>query len=208
MGPIGDAIFLTKGVGRHSEKLTSFELALRDARIAEYNLVRVSSIFPPGCKVIPIQEGLKHLKPGQIVYAVMYDNATNEPHRLVASSVGLAIPADKDQYGYLSEHKSFGETDQKAGDYAEGYLSEHKSFGETDQKAGDYAEDLAATMLATILGVDFDPNASYDERKDIWKVSDKIITTRNVTQSAIGDREGLWTSVVAAAVFVSLPKVK
>jgi len=187
MGPIGDAIFLTKGVGRHSEKLTSFELALRDARIAEYNLVRVSSIFPPGCKVIPIQEGLKHLKPGQIVYAVMYDNATNEPHRLMASSVGLAIPADKDQYGYLSEHKS---------------------FGETDQKAGDYAEDLAATMLATILGVDFDPNDSYDERKDIWKVSDKIITTRNVTQSAIGDREGLWTSVVAAAVFVSLPKVK
>jgi len=187
MGPIGDAIFLTKGVGRHSEKLTSFELALRDARIAEFNLVRVSSIFPPGCKVIPIQEGLKHLSPGQIVYAVMYDNATNEPHRLVAASVGLAIPADKDQYGYLSEHKS---------------------FGETDQKAGDYAEDLAATMLATILGVDFDPNSSYDERKDIWKVSDKIVTTRNVTQSAIGDREGLWTSVVAAAVFVSLPKVK
>jgi arginine decarboxylase len=181
MGPTGKAIFLTKGVGRHREKLTSFELALRDARIAEYNIVRVSSIFPPGCKVISIQEGLKQLTPGQIVYAVMYDNATNEPHRLVAASVGLAIPANKDQYGYLSEHKS---------------------FGETDQRAGDYAEDLAATMLATILGVDFDPDTSYDERKDIWKVSDKIVTTRNVTQSAIGDREGLWTTVVAAAVFV------
>src|SRR5580692_12377879 len=184
MGPIGDAIFLTKGVGRHSEKLTSFELALRDARIAEFTLVRVSSIFPPGCKVIPIQDGLKTLRAGQVVYAVMYDNATNEPHRLVAASVGLAIPANKDQYGYLSEHKS---------------------FGETDQRAGDYAEDLAATMLATILGVDFDPDTSYDERKDIWKVSDKIVTTRNVTQSAIGDRDGLWTTVVAAAVFVDHP---
>jgi arginine decarboxylase len=114
----------------------------------------------------------------------MYDNATDEPHRLVASSVGLAIPANKDQYGYLSEHKS---------------------FGETDQRAGDYAEDLAATMLATILGVDFDPDTSYDERKDIWKVSDKIVTTRNITQSAIGDRDGLWTTVVAAAVFVDHP---
>ncbi len=184
MGPTGKAIFLTKGVGKHREKLTSFELALRDARIAEFNLVRVSSIFPPGCKLISIQEGLKQLTPGQIVYAVMYDNATNEPHRLVASSVGLAIPANKDQYGYLSEHKS---------------------FGETDQRAGDYAEDLAATMLATILGVDFDPDTSYDERKDIWKVSDKIVTTRNVTQSAIGDRDGLWTTVVAAAVFVDHP---
>src|SRR5579863_2312703 len=184
MGPIGDAIFLTKGVGRHSEKLTSFELALRDARLAEFNLVRVSSIFPPGCKVISIQDGLKMLRPGQIVYAVMYDEATNEPHRLMATSVGLAIPADKDQYGYLSEHKS---------------------FGQTDEKAGDYAEDLAATMLATILGVEFDPNVSYDERKDIWRLSDKIVTTRNVTQSAVGDRDGLWTTVVAAAVFVDPP---
>jgi arginine decarboxylase len=184
MGPTGKAIFLTKGVGKHREKLTSFELALRDARIAEFNIVRVSSIFPPGCKVISVQEGLKQLTPGQIVYAVMYDNATNEPHRLVAASVGLAIPANKDQYGYLSEHKS---------------------FGETDQRAGDYSEDLAATMLATILGVEFDPDTSYDERKDIWKLSDKIVTTRNVTQSAIGDREGLWTTVVAAAVFVDQP---
>jgi arginine decarboxylase len=183
MGPVGKGIFLTKGVGRHPEKLNSFELALRDARIAEFNLVRVSSIFPPGCKVISIQDGLKLLRPGQIVYAVMYDEATNEPHRLVAASVGLAIPADKDQYGYLSEHKS---------------------FGQTDQKAGDYAEDLAATMLATALGIDFDPNTSYDERKDIWKLSDKIVRTRNITQSAVGDRNGLWTSVVAAAVFVDV----
>ncbi len=187
MGPIAKGIFLTKGVGKHREKLSSFELALRSANIAEYNIVRVSSIFPPNCKVISIQEGLKRLTPGQIIYAVMYDNATNEPHRLVAASVGLAIPANPSQYGYLSEHHS---------------------FGETDQKAGDYAEDLAATMLATILGVDFDPNASYDERKDIWRMSDKIVQTRNVTQSAIGDRDGLWTTVVAAAVFVDLPDGK
>src|SRR5713101_6961707 len=187
MRPIGKAVFLTMRVGKHREKLASFELALRDAGIAEFNIVRVSSIFPPGCRVISRQEGLKRLSPGQIVYAVMYDNATAEPHRLVASSVGLAIPANKDQYGYLSEHKS---------------------FGETDQKAGDYAEDLAAQMLATILGVDFDPNVSYDERKDIWKLSDKIVQTRNVTQSAIGDRDGLWTTVVAAAVFVNLPNDK
>jgi arginine decarboxylase len=185
MGPIAKGIFLTKGVGKHREKLSSFELALRAAGIAEYNIVRVSSIFPPNCKVISLQEGLRYLTPGQIVYAVMHDNATNEPHRLIAASVGLAIPANPAQYGYLSEHHS---------------------FGETDQKAGDYAEDLAATMLATILGVEFDPNASYDERKDIWRMSDKIVQTRNVTQSAIGDRDGLWTTVVAAAVFVDIPK--
>jgi arginine decarboxylase len=187
MGPIGKGVFLTKGVGKHREKLTSFELALRSAGIAEFNLVRVSSIFPPNCKLVPVQEGLKRLTPGQIVFTVMHENATDEPHRLIAASVGLAVPSNPAHYGYLSEHHS---------------------FGETDQKAGDYAEDLAASMLATILGVDFDPNVSYDERKNIWRMSDKIVTTRNVTQSAVGDRDGLWTTVVAAAVFVDLPDAK
>jgi arginine decarboxylase len=184
MGPIPTGVFLTKGVGKHREKLNAFELALRSAQIAEYNLVRVQSIYPPQCKLLSLQEGVRYLKPGQIVFAVVSDTATDEPNRLCASSVGVAIPADARQYGYLAEHHS---------------------FGETDQKTGDYAEDLAAMMLATILGVDFDPNASYDERKDIWRVSDKIVTTRNVTQSAVGDRYGLWTSVVAAAVFVDIP---
>src|SRR3989442_11429912 len=173
-------IFLTKGVGKPREKLPSFEMALRSAGIAQYNLVRVSSIFPPPSKLISPQEGTKLLKPGQVLYVVMSENATNEPHRLVAASVGVAIPKDRSQYGYLSEHHS---------------------FGQTEKQAGDYAEDLAASMLATILGIDFDPNTSYDERKDIWRMSDKIVITRQVTQSAIGDRDGLWTSVGAAAVF-------
>ena len=173
-------IFLTKGVGKHREKLSSFEMALRSAGIAQYNLVRVSSIFPPHCKLISPQEGGKLMKAGQVLYVVMSENATNEAHRLLAASVGVAIPKDRNQYGYLSEHHS---------------------FGQTEKQAGDYAEDLAATMLATILGVDFDANKSYDERKDIWRMSDKIVITRQITQSAIGDRDGLWTSVVAAAVF-------
>ena len=174
-------IFLTKGVGKHREKLASFEDALRTAGVAEYNLVRVSSIYPPGCKLISRTQGKKLLGPGQIVYCVMAENATNEPHRLVASSIGLALPRARDNYGYLSEHHS---------------------FGESEKKAGEYAEDLAASMLATILGVEFDPDSSYDQKKEIWRISGEIVVTRNITQSAFGDKEGLWTSVVAAAVFV------
>src|SRR5580692_9895722 len=116
MGPIPKGTFLTKGVGRHREKLTSFELSLRSAGIAEFNLVRVKSIFPPNCKLITPQEGLRCLSPGQIVFAVMRDNATDGPHRLIAASVGVAIPANPSNYGYLSGHHSFGETEQKSGD--------------------------------------------------------------------------------------------
>lgn len=177
---IGQKIFFTKGVGVHKEYLASFEAALRDAGIAQFNLVTVSSIYPPGCKKVTKEEGLKYLKPGQIVYVVMARTATSEPSRLIAASVGCAIPADAEQYGYLSEHHS---------------------FGETDSKAGEYAEDLAASMLATTLGIEFDSDAAWDEREQLYKMSGKIIRTTNVTQSAIGNKDGLWTTVISVAVF-------
>lgn len=173
-------IFFTKGVGVHKEKLTSFELALRDAKIEKFNLVFVSSIYPPSCKKVSIEEGTKELHPGQIVYCVMSRNETNEPNRLSAASVGCAVPADNGHYGYISEHHS---------------------FGETEEHAGEYAEDLAATMLAMTLGIDFNPNTAWDEREKIYKMSGKIVRTINITQSARGNKDGLWTTVVAAAVF-------
>ncbi|MGZ4812805.1 MAG: pyruvoyl-dependent arginine decarboxylase [Terriglobales bacterium] len=174
-------IFLTKGVGKHKERLTSFELALRDAGIASQNLVRVSSIFPPQCKVISRALGLRHLNHGEVVFAVVAENSTHEPHRLLASSIGLAIPADRSTYGYLSEHHS---------------------FGETDDQAGDYAEELAAEMLATTLDVEFDPDKSWDEKKEVYRLSNKIVRTMNVTQSAVGDKNGKWTTVISAAIFI------
>lgn len=174
-------VFFTKGVGKHKEYLQSFEMALRDAGIEKCNLVSVSSILPPNCKIISKEEGLKLLQPGQITFCVLARNSTNEPNRLIAASIGCAVPADSNQYGYLSEHHS---------------------TGETEEKAGEYAEDLAAAMLATTLGIEFDPNKDWDELKKEFKMSGKIVKTKNITQSAIGDKNGLWTTVVAAAVFL------
>lgn len=174
-------LFLTKGVGKHKERLTSFELALRDAGIAAQNLVRVSSIFPPNCKLISRKEGLKFLNPGEVVFAVVAESSTREPHRLVASSIGVAIPADKSTYGYLSEHHS---------------------FGESEDQAGDYAEELAAEMLATTLGVEFDPDKSWDEKKEVYRLSNKIVRTTHTTQTAVGDKRGVWTTTIAAAILI------
>ncbi len=175
-------VFFVKGVGIHKERLSSFELALRDAGIERFNLVYVSSIYPPNCKIITKEEGLRELSPGQIIYCVMARNETNEPNRLIAAAVGLAIPHDKTLYGYLSEHHSYGEK----GEYA-----------------GEYAEDLAATMLATTLGIPFDLNQAWDERKQIYKASGHIIRTTHIHQSAEGHKAGLWTTVIAAAVFIT-----
>ena len=173
--------FLTKGVGVHREKLASLEASLRDAGIAGFNLVKVSSIFPPHCKLISREKGIAMLNKGEIVFTVMAENSTNEPERLITASVGLAIPKDSQQYGYLSEHHA---------------------FGEDPEKSGEYAEDLAASMLATILGVEFDPDANYDEKKEIWRISGKIYDTKNITAYAKGNKDRLWTTVIAAAVFI------
>lgn len=177
---VPNRIFLTNGVGRHKERLVSFEMALRDAGIQAVNYVKVSSIIPPNCRFISKEDGLKLLKPGQITFIVMSKNETDEAHRLISASVGLAIPADKNSYGYLSEHHD---------------------FGKTDEECGDYAEDIAAQMLATVQGVPFDENTSWDERQEAWKLSDKIVKTHNITQSAIGARN-IWVTVVAAAVLI------
>jgi arginine decarboxylase len=173
-------LFLTKGVGKHKEKLQSFELALRDAGIEHCNLVTVSSIVPAGCMVIPKEKGRVLLKPGEITFVMLARSSTKEPNRLIAASVGLAIPSTK-TYGYISEHQA---------------------YGQTEGTAGDYAEDLAATMLATTMGIAFDPATAWDERKQLFKSSGLIIRTSNVAQTAEGDKKGLWTSVVAAAVLI------
>jgi len=173
-------MFFTKGVGTHKEELHSFELALRDAGIEKCNLVQVSSILPPHCKVISRAQGLKSLLPGAITYCVLSRCCSNEPRRLLAASVGCAIPTDKKAYGYISEHHS---------------------FGQTERQAGDYAEDLAAAMLASTLGIDFNIDESWDEKKEIFKISGKIVSTRNITQSSIVKNQG-FTTVIAVAVFV------
>lgn len=173
--------FLTKGFGVHKHRLASFELALRDAQIEKFNLVSVSSILPPNCKIIPKDEGVKQLGAGEIVHCVLARNDTNEPHRLVAAAVGTAVPVNEENYGYISEHHS---------------------YGEDKETAGEYAEDLAATMLATTLGIEFDIDSAWQDRENVYKTSGHIIDTTHYCQTAHGDPEGKWTTVVAALVFI------
>jgi len=172
--------FFTKGVGRHQQKLMSFELALRDAGIETLNMVRVSSIYPTTCKIITQKEGLPKIKPGQVTFVVLAEAATDEPNRLICAGVGLAIPKN----------------------HAHGYIAEHHGYGMTEKKTEDLVEDLAATMLATTLGIPFDADKAWNEREQQYQMSGEIVKTRAVVQTAEGDKTGLWSSVMAAVVFI------
>ena len=172
--------FSPRASGVTHKKLMSFELALRDAGIEKQNLVRVSSIYPTSCKIVPMKEGQPKLKPGQITFVVLAEAATDEPNRLICAGIGLAIPRNHDH----------------------GYIAEHHGYGMTEKKTEDLCEDLAATMLATTLGIPFEADKNWDEREQQYKMSGEIFKTRAVVQTAEGDKTGLWTSVISAVVFI------
>jgi arginine decarboxylase len=112
---------------------------------------------------------------------VLARSETNEFGRHVYASLGLATPADPDVYGYISELHG---------------------YGMTAQESGEQAEDLAATMLASTLGLDFDPEAAWNERKQIYEHSGLIIDSRSITAAAECGPNNQWTCAIAAAVFL------
>jgi len=115
MFPVPTTVFLTKGIGVHRHQLTSFELALRDADIEQQNLVSISSILPPHCKLIPREDGVATLRPGEITFSVLARSETDEPGRRIHASIGLARPAAPDMYGYIAEHHGSGMTADQSG---------------------------------------------------------------------------------------------
>jgi arginine decarboxylase len=181
MFPIPKRVFLTSGVGIHRQQLSAFEYALRNADIEQQNLVSVSSILPAQCELIPRSVGIAALSPGEITFCVMARAETNEPGRWISAGIGLARPTNSEHYGYISEHHGFG-----------------MSEGET----GEYVEDLAATMLASTLGIEFNPDAAWDERKRVYAMSNLIVDTQSIAVAAVGAPRGDWTCVVASAVFL------
>ena len=174
-------MFFTSGVGYHRDCLQSFELSLRHAGIEKCNIVSVSSIFPPDCELIPKKKGIKELQPGQMTFAVLARQSSDEPNRLVSAAVGLARPKDTKQYGYISEHHA---------------------FGESTRQSADFAEDLATTMLASTLGIELNPDVAWNERKQLYEVDQKQFVSQSIGRSAKGHKEGLWTTVIACAVML------
>jgi len=174
-------IFLTKGKGVSKERLTSFELALREAGIASLNLITVSSILPPGCDFVSQEEGTKLLSPGQVVPVVLARSDSKVLGDMVSSGVGVAIPKNREHYGYLSEHHCIG---------MDNYAME------------EYVEDLAAEMLATTYGVNFDPDASWDEKRELWKIDNRIVKTKSIIETTKVDSEDYWCTTVSAAVLI------
>ena len=174
------AVFLTKGIGVHSERLNSFEEALREARISSFNLVTVSSIVPPHCSLLDIDDGLKLLSPGQLTFTVMSRGDCGEECRLLSASVAILFSEDPNDYGYISEFHG---------------------YGMESEEVEDWVCDQAAELYASAKGLKINWKRAWSPEAEKYTLEERIFSPRYVVSMARG-MKGKWVTTVAAAVFI------
>lgn len=99
-------VHLARGSAEGRSDLTAFDNALRDAGIADLNLVRVSSIVPRGAI---LTERPPSLPVGTVVHAVYTSVASDVPGELVSACVGAGTGVSG---GVLMEHSCHGPADE------------------------------------------------------------------------------------------------
>lgn len=120
-------VFLTAGQGQHSDRIHAFELALREAGIEQCNLVPVSSVLPPECRIVDREEGTSALVPGAITFCVMARDESHCEGAPLSASVCIAVPKDRSRHGYIGECAGNGrapeEVDAAARELAQGMMA-------------------------------------------------------------------------------------
>ena len=176
-------VFVTRGLGVHEKQLTSRELAMTDAGVEKMNMIKASSIIPPGCEFISIREGKKQLMIGQMAFAILAQCSTNEPYKRISAAIGIAKPDDPDAYGFFTE------------------IEEDQGYGKTEEQAGEEVMHLAISNLAMSWRAKWN-DKMFDPRKKVYRIKNKNVRLSNVSQSATGDKDGKYTTVYVAAVFI------
>jgi arginine decarboxylase len=182
MAIIPSHFFLTKGTGVHEKDLRAFEEALRDAGVHTCNLIKTSSIIPPGCKRVSVERGMKMLSPGQITFAVIAQSQTNEPGQQVSAGIGMAQPKEPDRHGYMTEVE--------------------EAIGRTDE---DVEQDVIEMAIENLIGEHkpgFDGESVFRKGKKNYSVNGLDFAVDSVVQSARGAEKNKYTVVIAVAVLI------
>jgi arginine decarboxylase len=97
--------FLASGASDGYTPLNAFDGALLQAGIGNTNIVKMSSIVPPHCKLVtPIA-----LPPGAIVPAAYAAITSDVPGEIISAGVAIALPEDENQNGLIMEYSAKGE---------------------------------------------------------------------------------------------------
>jgi arginine decarboxylase len=86
-------VVLTAGTAQGTEPLNAFDYALREAGIADFNLIKVTSIVPPGIPVRKLRDGSAPvLGQGTLVPTIYTSHESDTVDRGIAAAVGVGIP--------------------------------------------------------------------------------------------------------------------
>lgn len=99
---------MSSGVGVSSKRLPSFDKALIQAHVGNYNLVRLSSILPAGCKEVPIEDIQDHIKEGSLLPTAYATISCSEYGMRIASAIGIGFPKDESKVGVIMEFSGEG----------------------------------------------------------------------------------------------------
>jgi len=95
---------LVAGTGEAFTTLNAFDRALLAAGVSHFNLVKVSSILPPGC----IPDKVDYLPAGGVLFAAIGAIESSEPGELISAAVAVGIPKDPTRAGVIMEAHLFG----------------------------------------------------------------------------------------------------
>jgi arginine decarboxylase len=158
--------------------------ALRQAGVADCNLVKVSSVLPPGVRLIDRAEAEQLLRPGNVVFAVIAQAVTQEPHQRLSVGVGWAIPDKPGVPGYVAE------------------VEEEQGHGMSAEACADEVGATAIRLLAERLRVKCDAETLWKKRKSGLALGRTRVLADSLTETVVGDEQGRYTAAVALAVYL------
>jgi arginine decarboxylase len=163
-------LFFTSGTGTHETQRAAMQRAMRQAGVADCNFVKVSSVIPPACEIVPRAVGLRMLRPGAITHAVIAEGETNEPHQRVTPAICWAQPSDPTLPGYMTE------------------VDEDQTKGRSAKTATDEAGEALLTIIAERFGASLDAKRVWANRGRTGRVRIGRLTWQlgAVAASAVG----------------------
>jgi arginine decarboxylase len=183
-------VFFTSGTAVHTTQRGAMQRAMNDAGVGECNLVKTSSVIPPGCEIITRERGLRLLRAGNIVHAVIAQGQTSEPHQRVTPALCWAQPEDSELPGYIAE------------------VEEDLTMGKNPKTATDEAGEALLTIMAEKAAARVDARKLWAERGRDRHVRVGRVELRvgSMAVSAIGpeSQNGTQQYAVAAVLAVFL----
>lgn len=183
-------VFFVSGTATHQLERVALQRAMREAGVADCNLVKVSSLIPPEARIIPSAEGRRLLHPGNIVHAVIAQAQTNEPHQRISTAIAWAKPDRLDVPGYIAE--------------LEEDLAKGKSAATAEMTVGEEALEIMAMRLRTKV----DAKRAWERRgrSRTVRIGRTTVHTGSLSVSIVGpeeqDGESPWAAAFVAAIYV------